>query len=81
MAWGERAAARELEVAPPPAELLLLAGSVYVEALRGPLLKSDRYQWSTPLAGQGIGEQLAWLKAALEELDEGPAESVPAGEP
>ncbi|OJT27308.1 hypothetical protein BO221_04810 [Archangium sp. Cb G35] len=36
-----------------------------------PVPAADRYMYSTPLAGQGIGEQLAWLKEALAEMDEG----------
>ncbi|MFE8599822.1 DUF6884 domain-containing protein [Archangium violaceum] len=71
LAWGERVAARVQQLVPPPADLLLLAGSMYLEALQKPLLAADRYMYSTPLAGQGIGEQLAWLKEALAEMDEG----------
>jgi hypothetical protein len=70
-AWGARVAHRVRAEVPPPAELLLLAGKDYLEALHGPLLADDKYQYSTPFAGtRGIGDQVSWLLESLAELDE-----------
>jgi hypothetical protein len=47
-------------VDPPPCQVVILAGLRYREFLV-PLLRHDGYAVEVPMAGLGIGQQLAWL--------------------
>jgi len=67
-AWGRRVgAALDARVSEPDAAFIILAGSLYVNALELPNNKSrsrllDFYE---PMRGLEIGQRLAWLKAGL----------------
>ena len=60
--WAQRTAAVLRKRIPPTSRIIFLAGLNYREHLI-PLLE-DRYSIFSPMVGLGIGEQLAFLKAA-----------------
>jgi len=76
---------------PPCKHLIVLAGSSYVEPLqkRDAFSASERHNYGVPAAPQfpfqsldlgGIGEQMAWLKAMISEVDATPAKRTELSE-
>jgi len=61
VAWAERVQRQLLDALPPGAEVILLAGTRYREALV-PFLRSRGFAVTVPLEGLGIGRQLQKLK-------------------
>lgn len=62
-AWAVRVQAELLRVLPARAEVVLLAGARYRQAIES-FLTHRGYSVSIPMKGLGIGSQLKWLKAA-----------------
>lgn len=60
--WAEGVQARLLDVLPAGADVIILAGERYREAIV-PFLNSNGFQVSVPMEGLRFGEQLRWLKA------------------
>lgn len=66
-AWAASVAKKLMASIPPKSRIIILAGQIYREALI-PLL-TPQFEVEVPLQGLGIGEQLSYLKRALEELE------------
>lgn len=64
-AWG-RFVAEAITERLPVGRLVVLAGVLYRKPLV-PLLEAAGYSVSVPMAGLGIGQQMAWLKARTAE--------------
>ena len=62
--WAEATFRQILAALPSGAEIDIFAGTKYRSALV-PMLLDAGYQVSIPLAGKGIGQQLAWFDAQL----------------
>ncbi|WP_084555356.1 DUF6884 domain-containing protein [[Phormidium ambiguum] IAM M-71] len=60
--WSEIVVKQLIAIAPPPAELIILAGKRYRQGIVEPLQKAG-YNITIPLQGLGIGKQLQWLAA------------------
>ena len=61
--WSRHVQERLVEVLPPGAEIIVLAGKPYREDLV-PFLREHGFQVSVPLEGLSFGRQLQWLKAS-----------------
>jgi hypothetical protein len=83
-AWGERTrAALRSSFGQAPADVIVLAGEKYVQALGGVLGLKDR-PWfvETPLDGMMVGQRLRWLTEQLRELGaDGAQVDEPEAEP
>jgi len=60
--WSEIVVKQLIAIAPPPAELIILAGKLYREGIVEPLQNAG-YNTTIPLQGLGIGKQLQWLNS------------------
>jgi hypothetical protein len=60
-AWAQRVQAQLVDVLPPQAEVILLAGMKYRDDLL-PFLRSRGHVVHVPMAGMPLGRQLQWLK-------------------
>lgn len=60
--WSEVVVKQLIAIAPPPAELIILAGKRYREGIVKPLQNAG-YNITIPLQGLGIGKQLQWLNS------------------
>ena len=60
-AWSQKVQQQLLDLLPPDAEVILLAGQRYREDIE-PFLRERGYSVSIPLQGLTIGKQLQWLK-------------------
>jgi len=58
--WAERVQKKLLELLPPSADVIILAGEAYRESIVGFLEKHD-FKVSVPMAGLKFGPQLSWL--------------------
>lgn len=77
-AWGAGVTHRLAEVFGTPVEgggvwppmgrrhFVILAGRLYRDPIT-PMIEASGSTWEAPMAGLSIGQQLAWLKARLEE--------------
>ena len=61
LAWAARVQRQLLEVLPPSAHVILLAGARYRENLE-PFLRGKGYEVSVPLEGMALGKQLQYLR-------------------
>ena len=61
LAWAARVQRQLLEVLPPSAHVILLAGARYRETIE-PFLRGKGYEVSVPLEGMALGKQLQYLK-------------------
>jgi cytoplasmic iron level regulating protein YaaA (DUF328/UPF0246 family) len=61
LAWADCVQRQLLEVIPPGAEVILLAGLRYRKDIQ-PFLQERGFSVAVPLEGMKIGEQLHWLK-------------------
>jgi hypothetical protein len=61
LAWAQRVQRHLLELIPPAAEVILLAGLRYRQDIQ-PFLRARGYSVTVPLEGMRIGEQLHRLK-------------------
>jgi hypothetical protein len=62
LAWAARVQRQLVDVLPPSAQVILLAGARYRENIE-PFLRSNGYEVSVPLEGLALGKQLQYLKA------------------
>lgn len=69
-AWAENVRSRLLEVLPPGADVVILAGARYREGLI-PFLELKGFPVSVPLEGLSFGRQLQWLAAQGINLSQG----------
>lgn len=67
MAWAGRVQTQLLEVLPPGADVILLAGSRYREGIES-FLRQRGFSVSIPMERLGIGKQLQWLNRAANQL-------------
>ncbi len=65
VAWAQRVQQQLLEILPPDAEVILLAGLRYREEIE-PFLRKRGFSVSVPLEGLKIGKQLQRLKQVTE---------------
>ena len=63
LAWAERVRNQLLQILPPNAEIILLAGSRYRENLESFLLEHG-FSVSAPLRGLSLGRMLHWLNSS-----------------
>ena len=70
IAWAERVQRQLMEVLPPAADVIVLAGARYREGLV-PFLRKRGFTVAVPLGGLSIGRQLQWLKRANERGSDG----------
>jgi hypothetical protein len=68
--WAERVRSQLSDVLPVEAEIVLLAGARYREAIE-PFLRRRGYHVNVPMEGLTMGRQLAWLKRELSTRDVG----------
>jgi len=61
LAWAAQVQRQLLDVLPPSAEVILLAGARYRENIE-PFLRGKGYEVSVPLQGMALGKQLQYLK-------------------
>lgn len=67
VAWAGRVQTQLLEILPPGADVILLAGSRYREGIEF-FLRQHGFSVSTPMEGLGFGKQLQWLNRAANRL-------------